>query len=121
MNGRLSMGHSNIGNPLIFYPVAVDGVLAMLIISMLMEFYLKGSNLGNCIRWFGQNSFIAMAIHNPIKGFVVVAVAYLGGVSVIDVGANTASVLLCWLITLIITVVLMLFIISIKKKIKNRK
>ena len=119
-NGRLSMGHSNIGNPVIFYPVAIAGTIAMLIISMLLSEWLKGVKFNTAITWFGQNSFIAMAIHNPIKGFVVVADAYLLGISVAEAGSSDLMVFLCWLMTLIITIVLMLLIVGIKRKIKAR-
>lgn len=118
-NGRLSMGHSYIGNPVIFYPVAIAGTLAMLITSMLFSDWLKRAKVNNAITWFGKNSFIAMAIHNPIKGFVVVAVAYLMGISINKVGSNDLYVLLCWFITLIITVSLMLIILRLKKKVKK--
>lgn len=118
-NGRLSMGHSNIGNPIIFYPIALVGTMAMLITSMLLSDLLKNFKVNNAITWFGRNSFVAMAIHNPIKGFVVVAVAYLTGLTVFDIGVKTYSVFICWLITLIITVALMLIIVGIKQRLKK--
>lgn len=119
-NGRLSMGHSNIGNPWIFYPIAIVGTMAMLIISMLLSDLFKNLKVNNAITWFGRNSFIAMAIHNPIKGFVVVAYALICGVSVYTIGANIVFVFMSWLITLFITIVLMLLIVRLKRQIKIR-
>lgn len=75
-NGSASMGHSYLGrNPLVFYVSAFAGIIMTFIFCILLSESVINKNNGISIRWlkwFGQNSFTAMAIHNCIKGFVVV-------------------------------------------------
>lgn len=121
MNGKVSMGHANLHNPIIFYPAAFIGVSAVIILSLLItgSKFVK-TKLWGALIWFGQNSFIAMSIHNPIKGFIVVALASLMGIGVMDVRKDTLSSLLALLITLTVTVVLMYIIVRIKARIKKK-
>lgn len=120
LNGSPSMGHADIHNPLIFYPTALLGILGMLILSCLIS--LSRTNVNGhlkCIKWFGQNSFIAMAIHNPIKGVIVVALAYLFHCGKIDIMRNTPTALLALLICLAATVFCMICIVRFKKRYKR--
>ena len=72
--GHVSMGSDLLGNnPLLFYFDAFCGTVMILIISSLLSF-VGGIPLQG-IKWIGENSFHVMALHNPIKGFVVVVVA----------------------------------------------
>lgn len=121
-NGKVSMGHANIHNPFIFYPVAFIGVFAFLIMSsMLAQSKVNNHKWMNGVRWFGQNSFIAMAIHNPIKGFVIVALASVLGMQKMAVMRGTWTALLALLITLVVTTIIMLCIVRIKNKRKTVK
>lgn len=122
LNGQPSMGHANIHNPALFYPTALAGVLGMLIMSCL--FSLSKLNLKgrfNGLKWFGQNSFIAMAIHNPIKGFIIIALAYLFHTGKMDIMRSTPTALLAWLICIFTTVICMIIIVKFKKRIKLKK
>lgn len=122
MNGKVSMGHANLRNPLIFYPTAYLGVMAIIILSSL----IANSRLGNTklfddAIWFGQNSFIAMVIHNPIKGFVIVAISSIMGMEVMEAKRNVLTALLAFAITLVITIVLIYIIVRIKSRVKKDK
>ena len=75
----------------------------------------------NGVKWFGQNSFIAMAIHNPIKGFVVVALAAALGIEKLNVMKNTRFAIIALLITIVVTVVIMYLIVMIKQKVAISK
>lgn len=115
-NGRVSMGHATIHNPFIFYPIAFLGIFAFLILCSL----IAQSKVGNhkwmqFVKWFGQNSFIAMAIHNPIKGFVIIMLAIVLGMEKTDLMSGTGTAILALLITLLITITIMLLIIKVKK------
>jgi hypothetical protein len=68
------------------------------------------------VKWFGQNSFIAMVIHNPIKGFVIVALASVLGMERMAVMRGTWTALLALLITLLATTAIMVLIVRIKNK-----
>ena len=121
-NKSVSMGHANLRNPFIFYTVACAGVLAFLLLSsMLAQSRINSHKWMNGVRWFGQNSFIAMAIHNPIKGFTIVALASVLGMQKMTVMRGTWTALLALLITLVVTTIIMLCIVRIKNKRKTVK
>lgn len=121
-NKRISMGHANIHNPFIFYPVAYLGLFAFIIMcSLIAQSKINDWKWMNGVKWFGQNSFIAMVIHNPIKGFVVVALASVLGMEKMEVMRGAWTALLALLITLVATSILMLLIVRIKNKRKALK
>ncbi len=64
------------------------------------------------VKWFGQNSFIPMVIHNPIKGFVVVAVSSCLGVQVKEAKQDFLMSAIAFVTTLLVTVVLMYIIVN---------
>lgn len=121
-NGKVSMGHANIHNPFIFYPIAYLGVFAFIVMSSLLaQSKIDGSKWMNVIKWFGQNSFIAMVIHNPIKGFVVFALSSVFGLQKMAIMSRTWTAILALLITLLSTTAIMFLIVSIKNKRKVEK
>lgn len=75
-NGHVSMGSNQLGNPFVFYGAAICGIFAMMLLTMLLSVssYTEKPFM-RFIKWFGRNSYYAMAIHNPIKGVVVIVVA----------------------------------------------
>jgi isoprenylcysteine carboxyl methyltransferase (ICMT) family protein YpbQ len=91
------------------------GIFAMLGVCVLISTKLKNTRIGSGIKWFGQNSFIAMSIHNPIKSFVIFALAAVlkKGKMTIMGGAWTA--LLALLVTLVVTVAIMIIIVWLKR------
>lgn len=106
-NGSISFGHAELRNPLITYPCAFMGIAMMLLICMLLTG--TKANAGNkrwmqWIKWFGRNSFTAMAIHNPIKGFVCVMVGVLMHCSSGAVSNNSMYSFIAFLLTLIATI-----------------
>lgn len=117
LNGKVSMGHAHINNPFLFYPIGCLGTFAMLSLTMLLSSWVRETIIGNSIKWFGQNSFIAMAIHNPIKGFVVVALASVLGMGKTAVMKGTMTAIVAFVLTLVITSALMYVI----EKYKERK
>ncbi len=113
-NGVVSMGHSRIGNNhLLFYFTALIGIIAMLLLCVLLSNIKAGKKLENIfsgLRWFGKNSFNAMAIHNPIRSFVMVIVAMAFHTTDTMVSKTTSLSLIAFVITLIMTIIGMLFI-----------
>ena len=113
-NGVVSMGHSRIGdNHLMFYFAALVGITSMLLLCILLSNIKAGKNLEkmfSSLRWFGKNSFNAMAIHNPIRSFVMVIVAMAFHTTDAVVSKTTSLSLLSFVITLIVTVLAMLVI-----------
>lgn len=73
-NGSISFGHADIGkNVFVTYGCGLAGTLMWLIGCILLadtKINKAGVKLLEWTKWFGRNSFNAMAIHNPIKGFV---------------------------------------------------
>mgnify|MGYP006916068881 CR=1 FL=1 len=114
------MGHAILRNPFLFYPTAYLGIGAMLLFSLLLaQSKLNEKKWMGGVKWFGQNSFIPMVIHNPIKGFVVVALSSLLGVQVKEVKLDLFMSLAAFVITTIITIALMYIINKMKSKVKR--
>ena len=113
-NGSASMGHAFLGkNPFVFYVTAICGIVAFLSICILISFIPVKSVIGKLIayiKWFGINSFRVMAVHNPIKGVIVLVVAKLFHVSsgAINVHAGYASV--AFVLTVVVTTIVVWFI-----------
>lgn len=106
-NGSISFGHALIHNPLLTYPCALAGTAMVLITSMLLAGMRECENHVfwiNWLKWFGRNSFTAMAIHNPIRGFVCVIVGVLFGCGSSAVSQSDGYSLAAFVITLVVTV-----------------
>lgn len=120
-NGKVSMGHAILRNPFLFYPTAYLGVGAMLLFSLLLaQSKLNEKKWMGGVKWFGQNSFIPMVIHNPIKGFVVVAVSSCLGVQVKEAKQDFLMSAIAFVTTLLVTVVLMYIIVKVKAQLKKK-
>ena len=107
-NGSISFGHADIHNPLITYPCAFAGVAMMLLFCILLagtKACVKNTWWMCCLKWFGRNSFTAMAIHNPIKGLVCIIVGLIFGCGSMAVSQNVAYSMVAFLVTLAVTVV----------------
>lgn len=79
-NGAVSMGSNNFGRgPLLFYCLAICGIFFVLILSALIVRFFDKTKGYKLVRWFGRNSFDAMAIHNPLKGIIIVVVGIVLG------------------------------------------
>ena len=108
-NGSISFGHSDLGRSVfVTYLGGFVGTLMFLIFCILLS--LTSSNIKNNlimqkIKWFGRNSFDAMAIHNPIKGFVCVVVGIVFQCTSFTVCHNSYYSLVAFIITLIVTVI----------------
>lgn len=73
--------------------------------------YLRGGGtLLHGIKWIGENSFRVMAIHNPVKGFVVVAVAHLFHCSKEIVENSYLYSGISFVVTLVVTVIAVIVI-----------
>jgi len=100
-NGSASMGHAYLGeNPIVFYFTAFCGIVAFLCICIIVSLLPENDFMGY-IKWFGKNSFRVMAIHNPIKGVVVLSVAKVFSVSSGTINANVGYALLSFVLTAI--------------------
>lgn len=118
-NGHVSMGSNRLGNPFIFYPIAICGTAAMFILTILLSSskYNTKPTL-SFVKWFGRNSYYAMAIHNPIKGIVVIVVtALFTKLNILGSSNNNYAIaLVSFMITMIIVVISIVVINWILKK-----
>lgn len=115
-NGNPSMGHARLNNPLLFYPGAFMGTAAMVIMCVVLNNLQINNKLWGCVLWFGSNSFIAMAIHMPIKGFIIAITVKVLGTTPYVVKTSVPIGIVIWVITLAITAILMVFIVRFKKR-----
>lgn len=124
-NGSISFGHAYLGkNVFIAYGCGLAGTLMWLIGCILLadsNINKAGLRLLEWIKWFGRNSFNAMAIHNPIKGFVCVIVGVALHCGSSAVSANSYYSFIAFLLTLVVTVFGMVFINWFKSKILKQE
>lgn len=128
-NGSISFGHSDLGkNVFVSYACAFFGVSMMIIVSMLLtvsSWNQKDTLLMKVLKWFGRNSFIAMVIHNPIKGIVSVLVGKIFQCSVSVVSHNYLYSSVVLVITLVVTmfgiIIINWFEVVFKKRIEFRR
>lgn len=123
-NRYVSMGSTNLGrNPLVFYLTAICGIVVFICLCIRISIINK-SKISFCllryIKWFGLNSFDAMAIHNPIKGFVIVVVASISYVTTSVVSSEYLYSLIVFVITLFVTSLFMFLINRIKTSFYNK-
>lgn len=113
-NGSISFGHATLGkNVFVGYACALMGVTMMIALCILLSELpnkISDSKLFNFLIWFGQNSFNAMAIHNPIKGIVAVIVGMAFHCGSYAVSFNGLYSTITFFITLLLTVVGLLII-----------
>ena len=121
--GMASMGHAFLTkNPCLFYVYAIMGVVATLMLSVLIsQTIFNEGKFMQAFRWFGRNSFDAMGIHNPIKGFLIVILAQLFGLSQAVFCRNVGYSLLAFIGTLVATSIWMLLINKIRAIVKKSK
>ena len=89
------------------------GISSILLLCVLLSDIKPGKILEKVfsgLKWFGRNSFNAMAIHNPIRAFVMVIVAMAFHTTDTMVSKTTSLSLIAFVITLIVTIIGMLFI-----------
>ena len=115
-NGYPSMGHARLHNPFLFYSGAFMGTTAMIFICAILANRLITLKVWDGILWFGSNSFIPMAIHMPIKGFLIAIVVKGLDMTPYAVKTNILLGIVIWVITLVVTVTLMFFIVRFKKR-----
>lgn len=124
-NGSISFGHADLGkNVFVTYGCGLAGTLMWLIGCILLadtKINKAGVKLLEWTKWFGRNSFNAMAIHNPIKGFVCVVVGIALHCGSGAVSANSYYSFIAFLLTLVVTVIGMVFINWFKSKISRKE
>lgn len=124
LNGAVSMGHARLGNnPFVFYFGAFSGTFAMLVLCMLLTSINENhrwDKLSSRLAWFGQHSFDAMAIHNPIRQIVMVVVAIALQTTSDGISENNLQSLLSFVATLAVTVVGILIIQKIRMRTKHQ-
>ena len=124
-NGSISFGHANLGrNVFVAYGCGFAGTLMwMMGCILLADTRMNRANvkLLEWTKWFGRNSFNAMAIHNPIKGFVCVIVGVVLHCGSAAVSGNRYFSFVAFLLTLAATIVGMVFINWFKKKISKQE
>lgn len=124
-NGSISFGHANLGkNVFVAYGCGLAGTLMWLIGCILLadtKINKAGEKLLGGVKWFGRNSFNAMAIHNPIKGFVCVVVGVALHCGSAAVSANSYYSFIAFMLALVVTVIGMVFINWFKSKISRKE
>ncbi len=81
-NGHVSMGHAMLGKTVaLFYLDAFWGIAAVLLLCFGLQTLssVYPYRFFRWLRWWGRNSFTVMAVHNPIKGVMVMAVSSVFG------------------------------------------
>ncbi len=114
-NGAISMGSNHLGNFFVFYGAALCGIVMMFIGCVALS-ALKTNKLLAFIEWFGVNSYTSMAIHNPIKGIVVVGVGALTGTGTLMVAGDYLLAAIAFVVTLVATCIGILIINVLKDK-----
>ena len=104
-NGAPSMGHAYLGaNPYVFYGTAAIGIISFMGICLGLSFIQSGRILPY-IKWFGKNSFRVMALHNPIKGIVMIVVAKLFSITTGTINSNASYATITLVFTILVTTV----------------
>lgn len=109
-NRLVSMGHAMLGKTVVlFYLNAFGGIVAVLLFCFCLQ---SLSSVYSCrffewLRWWGRNSFIVMATHNPVKGIVVMAVSSMFGTVPSVVNRTLLYAAVAFLIVVLITSLLM--------------
>lgn len=124
-NGSISFGHATLGKNVFWgYACALMGVTMMITLCILLSEFpnkIVEGRLFKSLIWFGQNSFNAMAIHNPIKGIVAVIVGMAFHCGSYAVSFNGFYSTITFFITLFLTVVGLLIINKITRIFKHEK
>lgn len=103
-NGYVSMARADLGNsPWVFYFVAFSGITVVLLFSILMS--QLTSRIVSWLKWIGRNSFRMMAVHNPVKGVVIVILAKILHTSKLYMNSNNLDCMIIFIVTLLITIV----------------
>ena len=117
-NGNVSMGRADLGkSPYVFYGTAVFGVLGFMLLCIALSF--TASKIVSWFKWIGQNSFRVMAIHNPIKGIVIVVVATILHTTTSAVSTTIAYSGVAFCLTLLMTLAIVHVIENSMKEIKR--
>ena len=119
-NGYPSMGHAQLNDPLLFYSGAYMGTSAIIVMCVLVANHISTNKLWRWVLWLGCNSFIAMAIHMPIKGFVTASVSKILGMTPTEVKTSFSLGIVIWVTVLAITSVMMILIVRFKKRLSKK-
>lgn len=105
-NGSPSLGHANLGaNPFVFYATAILGVVSFMGCCIGLSFIQTGGGILSYVKWFGKNSFRVMALHNPIKGVVMIVVAKLCSITTDIINSNAGYAVIAFVLTVLVTTV----------------
>ncbi len=99
---NISMGYSCYGNECVFHIRALIGITIVIIISVLLEVFLKQNSLRNFMEWCGKNSLDIMCTHIPIKGVLALVAAEC--LNSLQFGTPTESRLLIAILVFALTV-----------------
>ena len=128
-NGHITLGSNSLGrNTLVFYGNAFVGIFTTISFSALLTLIKVKKGIGNRIKeylkWFGQNSFMVMASHVPVKGMIIIAIAKVFGITAIGVSENMKYSAIAFILTIIVDS-LVVYLLSLLKKhdeaLMNRK
>ena len=109
-NGRVSMGHAMLGNSVpMFYLYAICGIVSILLFCLFLQRVMPGQSnpFARWLCWWGKNSFTVMAVHNPIKGIVVMAVSMIFGTTSSAVNGTALYAAVACVCVVLLTTLLM--------------
>jgi len=105
INGKISYGSDSLGDHFFWLQIsALCGIFVMLHLSCLTALLSNKFSVGilNYLKWIGENSFKFMAVHVPIKGFIIVLIGKLIHRSPSYVGNHYLPSFISFVITMII-------------------
>ena len=112
-NTKVSMGHAYLGKSLwVFYPTALCGITAFVSMCLLLTSskLLVRRKLIRSGVLFGRSSFRAMAIHNPVKGFIIIILSKAMHTSISSIQGGVVTSIVAFVLTFVITWLAIIFI-----------
>lgn len=122
LNGYVTIGSNSVGNnAFLFYLNSFIGIIGMILLSVQLSVLQAHTaffqRIMNYLKWFGRNSFYAMATHFPIKELVG---RFIDKLFCCDVHTDIKYAALTFIITLIINSLVVWMCCVIKSKWNKR-
>ncbi len=106
----ISMGYSDYGNEYVFHARALLGIGSTIVFSSLLTHTSFIKRLRNSLSWLGRMSLDIMCIHVPVKGILLLALAFALNSSATVVGRNFYYALAVFAVTLLAVTVMVRWI-----------
>lgn len=117
----ISMGYSDYGNEYVFHARALLGIGSTIVFSSLLAHVSFIRRIRNYLSWLGRVSLDIMCTHVPVKGVLLLALAFALKSSATAVGRNFYYALAVFAVTLLIVTVLVRWIDGGRERIRAKK